>query len=171
MSKKPINFHWKSNWCQLMWLRGPLSLCSYSPYTFFFFSSSSDFKESVFSVGQINLVCQRFPGREQNMTEKWWENYLSNHKWTTWDTLNLPTQKNKPIVFFQENNLNMKRLSRFPKHNLKPLLWLSVTQWWDQEMQGLPAKWNGTEVTLTLETFSQNITVLSDLSLGWWGAG
>ena len=37
-------------------------------------------------------------------------------------------------------------------------------------MQGPSAIRNGTEVTLTLETFSQNITALSDLSLGWWRA-
>lgn len=38
-------------------------------------------------------------------------------------------------------------------------------------MHGPSAIGNGTEVTLTLETFSQNITALSDLSLGWWRAG
>lgn len=38
-------------------------------------------------------------------------------------------------------------------------------------MQGPSAIGNGTEITLTLETFSQNITALSDLSLGWWRAG
>ena len=70
-------------------------------------------------MGQFNLVCQRFPGPEQNMTEKWWENYLWNHKWTTWDTLNLtpPHLQKKPILFFQEKNLNTKRLSRFPRQN------------------------------------------------------